>query len=36
LTHAQMAVWPLTQGGRLFWQITQFILVVEPYKLQSE
>ena len=36
LMHAQTAVWPLTHGYRLFWQITRFILTVEPYKLHHE
>jgi len=31
--HAQIAMWSLTHGHTLFWEITQFILIVQPYKL---
>ena len=36
MAHAQTSRSPLTQGRTLFWQITQFILIVEPRGLHSE
>ena len=36
LAHAQTQRWPLTRGRTLFWQITQFTLIAELCKLQSE
>ena len=35
LVHAQTSHSPLTQGRTLFWQITQFSLIVEPWGLSS-
>jgi len=29
LAHAPTGVWPLTQGGALFWWITRLVLIVE-------
>jgi len=34
--HAQRPMWSLIQDHTLFWQLTQFVLIVEPYKLYSE
>jgi len=36
LAIAQTALLPLAQDHTVFWQITQFILVVQPYKLQRK
>jgi len=29
-------MWSVTQGHTLFWQVTQFVSILEPYKLYSE
>jgi len=36
LAHAETSRWLLTQGRALFWQKTQFSLIAEPRKLQSD
>jgi len=32
----QIAVWSLTHGHKLFWGITQFILIVQPNKKKTK